>query len=287
MARPMITTVERTSLGDEVAGKLREAIVVGSLPPGRHLREEGLSVELGVSRGPIRDALRQLGSERLLTLRPYRGAVVAPITARDIEEVYTLRACLEPLAVRLAVARASVADLEALRSAAVRVPVEDSKTRARDFAQLDVDFHDLVYRVARNRRLYDVWGVLRHHAFRFLVSRNLLNPDYILTSVPEHAQLVTYIAQGDLALAEPLVARHLEGAYTRLLAAATSPHQPSKRLDRSGDLTDPTDSHRSTSSPEGDPTAWSVSPSDLDSSLRPGALSGAAGRRANKSRCLR
>ncbi|HUY54935.1 MAG TPA: GntR family transcriptional regulator [Candidatus Nanopelagicaceae bacterium] len=221
-----VEAIESRSLGDEVADRLREAIVTGALSPGQRLREADLSATMRVSRSPIRDALSRLGSERLLTLRPRHGAVVASIALRDIEEVYSLRVTLEGLAVRLAMERATAEDLAAMREVAARGPVGSTLHSEHQYAELDITFHDLIYRAARHERLYDSWVLLRPHILRFLVWRNMANPDFQYIYGSEHEELVETLAQGDLDRAQKMIAHHLEGAYQRLADAYRHQENP-------------------------------------------------------------
>lgn len=221
-----VEAIESRSLGEEVADRLREAIVTGALSPGQRLREAELSATMRVSRSPIRDALSRLGSERLLTLRPRHGAVVASIALRDIEEVYSLRVTLEGLAVRLAMERATAEDLAAMREVAARGPVGSTLHSEHQYAELDITFHDLIYRAARHERLYDSWVLLRPHILRFLVWRNMANPDFQYIYGSEHEELVETFALGDLDRAQKMIAHHLEGAYQRLAEAYRHQENP-------------------------------------------------------------
>ncbi|MFV2064514.1 MAG: GntR family transcriptional regulator [Chloroflexota bacterium] len=92
-------TLERPpSLVDAVVAHIREDIIRGAHAPGQSLAEAGLAEELGTSRGTVREALRELGSLGLVTRSPHKGAVVSTLTAKDVEEIDTLRAALEPFA---------------------------------------------------------------------------------------------------------------------------------------------------------------------------------------------
>src|SRR6476469_10949085 len=103
---PLTPTVKR-SLADDVVDRLRDAIFHGSFKPGEALREEQLAAMLDVSRGPVREALVQLEREGLVIVRRHRGATVARLSRRDLEEVYSLRLALERLAVQRAVRHAT------------------------------------------------------------------------------------------------------------------------------------------------------------------------------------
>ncbi len=226
-----LTAVPHRVLSDEVADRLREAIVTGRFKPGQHLREAEISAALQVSRSPVRDAFAQLGHEGLVAIRSHRGAIVVGLTAQDVEEVYTLRASLESLAVRLAIARATPEDLSRLRELANRMPEAAARLSPREYAELDVAFHDLVYQAARHDRLYACWTMLRSHIFRFLLTRNLVNPDFSEVGHREHGELVETMAAHDTERALEMIRAHLEGAYARLIKGYVEP------LDHRGDTT--------------------------------------------------
>ncbi len=231
-----IAAVHQISLSEEVTDRIREGIVTGVLRPGQHLREADLSEALEVSRSPVRDAFARLHHEGLVTLRRHRGAVVVGMSADDIEDLYSLRRSLETLAVSLAAARATAADLEALRKAAIDFKPKPGAMGERQFADADIRFHDLVYRAAHHERLYACWSMLRPHIFRFLLTRNIANADYKGIFKGEHGALAQALAESDAAAATHLIDDHLQGSYLRLVQhypappeSGSSPDSPSSR----------------------------------------------------------
>ena len=107
---PRLTTAKRRVLADEVTDDLREAIVTHEFKPGQKLSEDLLAVQLGVSRGPVREALMRLASEGLVTIERHRGAKVASWDRTDIEEIYSMRSVLETLAIEWACKNATAVD---------------------------------------------------------------------------------------------------------------------------------------------------------------------------------
>ena len=122
-----------------------------------------------------------------------------------------------------------------MREVAARGPVGSTLHSEYQYAELDITFHDLIYRAARHERLYDSWVLLRPHILRFLVWRNMANPDFRYIYGSEHEELVETLAQGDLDRAQKMIAHHLEGAYQRLADAyreqenSASGHTATKR----------------------------------------------------------
>ncbi len=214
--RHPLTAIASRSLADEVAARVRAAIVAGELGPGEHLRELDLASRFEVSRSPVRDALVQLDHEGLVRLRRHRGAVVVGLAVEDIDELHSLRLSLERLAIGLAAARARPEDLAELRRTADRIRDAAGAEPAAVVAERDVAFHDRLYAVAGHGRLQACWAMIRPQIYRFLVSRNFVNDDYRAIAASEHHELCDAIAAGDVDASVAMIDRHLEGAYRRL-----------------------------------------------------------------------
>jgi DNA-binding GntR family transcriptional regulator len=213
-----LTPPLKRSLADDIVDRLRSAILNGTFKPGQPLREEQLAASLDVSRGPVREALVQLEREGLVIVRRHRGATVARLSRADVEEVYSLRLALERLAMRQAVQHATEEDfaamegvLDAFRAAFARGPTEQV------IADLDVRFHDLIYRAAHHQRLYDCWANLRAQIYIFLLSRNVANPDFRVVTVRSHQDLLDVLRARDEARAVQEIEAHLLGAYERVI----------------------------------------------------------------------
>jgi DNA-binding GntR family transcriptional regulator len=139
---------------------IRAGIMDGSFPPGAALREEALAAEIGVSRTPVRDALRRLLADGLVESARNRGTFVAEITTDDLLEVYHLRATLEGIAARRAATRITPEELEELRALAAQMealggPPEQLVAR---FHALNAEFHLTLVRASRSRRLEGMLG---------------------------------------------------------------------------------------------------------------------------------
>jgi DNA-binding GntR family transcriptional regulator len=218
ISRIALTPAVKRSLADDVTDRLRDAILHGGFKPGEPLREEQLAASLDVSRGPVREALVQLEREGLVIVRRHRGATVARLSRADVEEVYSLRLALERLAMRQAVQHATQEDLaamegvlDAFRAAFARGPTEQA------IADLDVRFHDLIYRAAHHQRLYECWANLRAQIYIFLLSRNVANPDFRVVTVQSHQDLFDVLRARDEARAVHEIEVHLLGAYQRVI----------------------------------------------------------------------
>jgi DNA-binding GntR family transcriptional regulator len=224
MAGPDETSSGRTRrpppLREQVIVDVRNLILQGELEPLHPLREEHLAHRLGVSRGPIREALIELEREGLAQRRPGRGAVVAQFGRRDLEEVYSLRRAQEALAVRFAIRVASDLELAELRAKAERFGEAcEANAPQAEIAMLDLEFHDHLYRVARHQRLYLTWQMIRTQVFMFIRSRSGVTPEMRRRAHLGHMQIAEAHAARDEARALEAVDRHLVDAYTRSIAS--------------------------------------------------------------------
>jgi len=156
---PLATAVlERRELWEGVADALREAIVGGALPAGASLVEADLAERFAVSRGPVRDALRELAREGLVVDLPRRGSVVSTLTFSDTRDVYDVREGLETVAARLAIERATDEELAALREHVVAM--ESAWDRGADYGEslsADLAFHRQLVGLSGNERLMPLY----------------------------------------------------------------------------------------------------------------------------------
>ncbi|MBZ9938441.1 GntR family transcriptional regulator [Mesorhizobium sp. BR1-1-16] len=216
---PHLHRRERRVLTDDVSDAIREAILSGRLKGGDRLIEDELAESLNVSRGPIRQAIFRLEQEGLVIHETHRGATVAQVSVEDAAEIYTLRKALERLAVTAACERATEADfvpLNAILTLFQSVP-RASMTRRR-VAELDIDFHDALFRASHHVRLYKAWESLRSQIFVFLLLRDGLPNDYLTSWYRDHSRLLDLIRSHDVEAAGACIEEHIGGAYERLKA---------------------------------------------------------------------
>ena len=209
----------RRMLADDVVDAIRNAILSGRIRPGARLIEEDLAASLKVSRGPVRQAIFRLQQEGLVVHEPHRGATVGLVSREDVEDIYSLRLALERLAIEQATRRAGAAQLGEIEAVLQRfraIP-RDQMTRQL-VAELDIDFHDAVFRAAGNRRLYRAWETLRSQLMMFLMLRDALPPDYLDSWHGDHVHLLEVIRSGDPDAARAAIETHIGLARERLLA---------------------------------------------------------------------
>jgi DNA-binding GntR family transcriptional regulator len=209
----------RRVLTDDVVDSIRGAILAGRIKPGARLIEEDLAVSLKVSRGPVRQAIFRLQQEGLVVHEPHRGATVRQISEEDVAEIYSLRLALERLAIEQAIRKAGSAELAEIEAILRRF---DATPRAaitrRLVAELDIDFHDAIFRAAGSWRLYRAWEMLRSQLMMFLMLRDALPADYLDTWHRDHQRLLDVIRAGNPEIAQAAIEEHINGARARLLA---------------------------------------------------------------------
>ena len=204
----------KRSLGDDVAESLRDAILSGQLKPGEQLREAALSEMLGVSRGPVRDALSRLDREGLVVISRTGRTTVARLSLEDLDEVYSLRRTLERLAIEYACMRATPEDIAELQ--AVVNSMADALKRGiseKEGAELDLRFHDVLYQSSRHQRLLDFWTTLRSQVYIIMLSRNVASADFKDAVVYGHQGIVDAIKARDKDQALDLIEQHMAVAY--------------------------------------------------------------------------
>lgn len=156
-------------LRDVVFHTLREAILKGELKPGERLMELQLASKLGVSRTPIREAIRMLEQEGLAVTVPRKGAEVAKMTEKDMEDVLQIREALDELAVSVACEKITEEELEKLHDAMVEFQQASQTKNIKRVAEADVLFHDIIYQATGNPKLVSMLNHLREQIYRYRV----------------------------------------------------------------------------------------------------------------------
>lgn len=222
----VLSPSRKLPLSEEICNQLREAILGGQFQPGERLGEESLAVAMGVSRGPIREALTQLEREGLVIKERNRGAFVARLSRQDLEEVYSLRLALESLAVKLAIQHADPAELDEMQKIVNSMyKYAERGITEKLAAELDIRFHEIIYRAAKHQRLYDVWADLKPQIYILLLGRMVATLDYRTMAVNSHQEILDALSAKDEARAIALVKQHLGESYERVLEGYERQHQ--------------------------------------------------------------
>ena len=205
-------------LRDIVFETLREAIINQTLKPGERLMEIQLADEMGVSRTPVREAIRKLELEGLVVMVPRKGAYVAGISMKDILEVYVLRSALEALAASLAAARITDEELEKMERQVLKEAEETELNNLSGIVAIDTTFHDLLYQAAHNQRLVQFINILQEQLQRFRAA-SLSKPGRSKTALDEHKKIVEALGERDARLAAKLATEHIENAENAMIFA--------------------------------------------------------------------
>ena len=176
---------EYLPLRDVVFNTLRQAILKGELAPGERLMEIQLAQKLGVSRTPIREAIRKLELEGLVLMIPRRGAEVARISEKSLKDVLEVRRSLEELAIELACQRMTEEDMQALEEAQKAFKAAIDQGDAMKIAETDEAYHDVIYHSTRNKRLVQIISNIREQMYRYRVEY-LKDVESRKTLVEEH-----------------------------------------------------------------------------------------------------
>lgn len=188
---------------------IRDAILNQRMKPGERVLENQLAEELGVSRTPVREALHKLEQEGLIYFLPRKGAFVSEISLHDIEELYEIRGCLEGLACVLAAKRATAEEFKEMEQCLIRENLYvDSQDVIATVTQ-DVNLHSIIYKAARNERLFNLLNNLREQIYRMRVVSTSL-PGRKKRSLDMHRKLVEAISQRNGAKARELAQKHME-----------------------------------------------------------------------------
>ncbi len=196
-------------LRDVVFHTLRDAILKGELEPGERLMEIHLANKLGVSRTPIREAIRMLEKEGLAVTIPRRGAQVARMTEKDLEDVLEIRDALDGLAVECACRRMTEETFDKLKDAmnAFLAAVESGDVRT--IVEADESFHNVIYEAADNPKLGNIISNLKEQMYRFRYEYVKNDLDYTRL-VEEHSQIMDGLKRQDVAYVKEIMHTHLD-----------------------------------------------------------------------------
>lgn len=199
---------DKYSLRGRVFNRLREDILAGKYHENEELKENTLGLELGVSRTPVREALRQLELEGLVTMIPNKGAYVTGITSKDIHDIYMIRSYLEGLCAKWACENITEAQIEALDEVLYLSDFHARRSHYEQLVELDNKFHDLVYKASGSKILNHVLSDFHHYVER-IRKITLAAPTRASQSSKEHADILDAIRKRDGELAEALAHEHI------------------------------------------------------------------------------
>ena len=207
------------SLAGQAVDVLREQVLTGEIPAGSRVNEVEVAQKLGISRGPLREAIRHLASEGLLTLVPHRGAFVPAASPEDVRALFELRTALECAAAELAASRRTDADLVRLHE--VCADSRRNYKAGQPFPyRLDLAFHQTLIDAARSPRIAEQVRLVQQ---RVVLLRSGLesDPPHEHASMDDHDELVKAVADGDAARASTVMRRHLSRVCAQMITSLT------------------------------------------------------------------
>ena len=206
---------KQATLSERVFETLKEAIVAGELAQGSKITEDSLAKQYGISRGPLREAIRRLEALRLLVRIPHAGMRVVTLTAEMMQEIYIIREALEGMSARLAATRMTDAEIKELQQLLLKHESNINQSKGKEYFQRegDLDFHFCIARASNNQWLMQLLSNELYQLLRMCRHRSSKTPERPIKALNEHKQIVEAIAQRDPELAEILMRRHISGAW--------------------------------------------------------------------------
>ena len=216
-----VLPIPRGSLHEEVTARVRDMIVDGTLAAGSAIAELDLARQLGVSRTPLREALKVLASEGLVELLPGRGAVVKVFTAKDAQDMLALIALLEEHAGRQA-CRASDAEIAAIVALHEQMRVHYERRERPEYFRLNQEIHNAIVRAAGNPTLAMLHGILRARMRRIRYIGNQA-PEHWSAAMAEHEAFINALRARDGDALARLLRQHLENTWPRVSSVIPAP----------------------------------------------------------------
>ena len=207
---------EYLPLRDVVFNTLRQAILKGELEPGERLMEIQLAERLGVSRTPIREAIRKLELEGLVLMIPRKGAEVAKISENNLRDVLEVRRSLEELAIDLACQRITEEELAQLNKAEVDFKAAIENGDAMQIAQTDENFHEIIYNSTKNQKLVQILNNLREQMYRYRLEY-IKDADKRQILMVEHEHILKALTLRHIQEAKMAVREHIDNQEITIL----------------------------------------------------------------------
>lgn len=211
-----------TSRKEEVYKQLKQAIIARNFTPGELISERSLAQILSVSRTPVREALQMLEAEGWVTVIPWKGIVIRPVTLQDIDEVFHLRLILEPLVIDMVIGKMDRSELYYLDELYRRQSMISSPDAARQFIEIDQEFHLYLAAKTRNARLLSFMTQLRDIHLRMGVE-TVLDHERFDRTLKEHRAIIDALKEGNVMASRQAMLYHIVHTHesiTRQVKAA-------------------------------------------------------------------
>ncbi|HBR02786.1 MAG TPA: GntR family transcriptional regulator [Ruminiclostridium sp.] len=207
-------------LRDVIFETLRKAIVSGDIKPGERLMEVSLAEQMGVSRTPVREAIRRLEAEGLVTMVPRKGTHVSQLSIKDMMDVLEVRCALDKLATGLATEHIEPGQIKSLEGIHKQYVANVEKGNIEGAIRKDVEFHDMIYTISGNLRLISVATSLREHVYRFRVIY-LTDTNIAENVLKEHEEILSAIRNADNTRAAELAEAHIRNQMESIIKMAS------------------------------------------------------------------
>jgi len=204
----MNTKLINRPLSEDVAERLREQIFSHQLAPGSWLDEQSLALDFGISRTPMREAIKVLATEGLVTTKMNKGAYVTQVDRQDLEQIFTVLALLEGQAARETASKASESQLTQLDDLHQRLEKAAADRDIEQFFEINVRFHDLIQEIAGNQWMNGVINDLRK-VLKLHRRDSLSRSGRLLSSLVEHREILQAILKKDPLAAETAMRQHI------------------------------------------------------------------------------
>ena len=205
----MMKVIEKKTLHEEIANNLRELIMSGELQEGDKIKEDELCRSMGISKTPLREALRVLSVEGLIKLVPNRGSFVSTPTFEEIREMFDVMSVLEGICARAAAEKMSAKDLATLEKLHNKLEKNFKRRAQREYIRINNQYHSFVQELAGNRTLNQIVNGLRQKILLYRY-QSLNLPERFEQSIQEHRDLIEAFRKKDPKKVETLMRRHLK-----------------------------------------------------------------------------
>ncbi len=221
-ALKLLQRIEARTLKENVSEVLRRLIIDGTLASGSEFNQAQIAEQLGVSRGPIREALGKLENEGLLLNVPYKGVIVTSLTEKYVKELYSVRTALELLALEHSIESLTGADLEYLEEVVERMRAAASTSDLTRLGELDLNFHVYLLTKAEHELVLNLWLNLEVGIRRCLARRHKVYT-YLDEVVGSHPQLITALKARDKISAKQILSDHIAESLQYVLTGVETP----------------------------------------------------------------
>jgi len=203
-------------LSQKVYLSLKEKIINNSIKPGAKLSEATIAKKMGISRTPVREALRKLVDYQFATMRPNLGIAVNDISIEDVVEVMQLRGVLEGLAARIAAIVISKEEIKVLENCVNKMKIYRDENNVSEYFKLNKEFHEIILNTCRNKRLREIHKNLEEQILGFR-QKSLNIPERIKHSFNDHQQILEALRKNNSVEADSLSQRHVKNALKRFI----------------------------------------------------------------------